>query len=320
MQEIYDAHLTLRCQISIIRDISNKLTPRQVVLFRDTCFGAWLDIMCSENDPGYIHYILQRRCPRPRVANLIEETEELWFRVTPDYAIRFGRREFCLVTGFRFGPKTQMTDYISGDVCNKTPGFRDRVFPQFGKSICIQHVEALFFNKETFVGSQALSDEDCVRLCIIMLVERGFMGRQPRQPIDDTLLHLLEDFSALNEYPWGSRIWELTYSQLETGLETRIVRSGMKYTMIGFIWAFKVTYVIYCIVYHISYYIFYANLLFLRFFLLLKVWIWEAYYRQVYDYARRVNTTGVPRSLYWRRLRKVLVWSEYLSMMRIPVS
>ena len=60
------------------------------------------------------------------------------------------------------------------------------------------------------------------------------MGRQPRQPIDDTLLHLLEDFSVLNEYPWGSRIWELTYSQFETGLETRNVRSGMKYTMIGF--------------------------------------------------------------------------------------
>ena len=138
-----------------------------------------------------------------------------------------------------------MSDYyIAGDICNKTLGFRDRVFPQFGKSICIHHVESLFYKKETFVGPRALSDEDCVRLCIIILVERGFMGKQPRQAVDDTFLHLLENFSALNEYPWGSRIWDLTYSQLETRLETRNVQSEMRYTMISFIWAFKVTYVI----------------------------------------------------------------------------
>ena len=93
----------------------------------------------------------------------------------------------------------------------------------------------LYFLIETFVGPRALSDEDCVRLCIIIVVERGFMGKQHRQPVDDTFLHLLEDFSALNEYPWGSRIWNLTYSQLETGLETRTVQSGTRYTMIGFI-------------------------------------------------------------------------------------
>ena len=156
-----------------------------------------------------------------------------------------------------------MSDYIPEDLCEKTPGFRDRVFPQLDHHICIKHVDSLFWNKETFVGSGALSDEDCVRLCIIILVERTFMGKQPKQPVDDTFLHLLEDFSALNEYPWGSRIWELTYSQLDTGLQLRTVQSGMKYTLVGFIWAFKViTFVIYCIVSHIVYYSFYDNLLF----------------------------------------------------------
>ena len=110
----------------------------------------------------------------------------------------------------------------------------------------IHHVESLFFNKETFVGSRAISDEDCVRLCIIILVERVFMVRQP---VDDKFLHLLEDFSTLNEYLWSSRIWELTYSQLDTGLQFRTVQSGMKYSLVDFIWAFKViTFVIYCIV------------------------------------------------------------------------
>ena len=67
------------------------------------------------------------------------------------------------------------------------------------------------------------------------------MRKQPRQPVDDTFLHLLKDFGTLNGYPWGSHICELTYSQLETELETRNVQSGMRYTMIGFIWAFKVS-------------------------------------------------------------------------------
>ena len=122
---------------------------------------------------------------------------------------------------------------------------------------------SLFSIQEGFVNSWALSNEDYVKLCIVMLVERDFMEKQPKQTVNDTFLHLLENFSAINEYPWGSRIWELTYSQLDTGLQLRTVQSGMKYTLVGFIWAFKViTFVIYCIVSHIIYYSFYDNLLF----------------------------------------------------------
>ena len=31
----------------------------------------------------------------------------------------------------------------------------------------------------------------------------------------------------------------------------------------------------------------------------------------MYDNARRVDTTGVPRSIYWRRLKKVGAWRDY---------
>ena len=57
-QDTFDARLTLRCQISIVSIIRKKLTPEQLVIFRGTCFGVWLDLMCPDNDPGYVHYML----------------------------------------------------------------------------------------------------------------------------------------------------------------------------------------------------------------------------------------------------------------------
>ena len=133
--------------------------------------------MCLDNDPGYVHCVLQKRCPRPQLTNPIEEAEELWFKVTPSFAIRFGHWEFCLVTGFWFGPKTHMVDYISLALRNKTLGFRDRVFPSSRKPICIGDVASLFANINTFSGPSKLSDKDCVCLCIILLMEWGFMGK-----------------------------------------------------------------------------------------------------------------------------------------------
>ena len=102
---------------------------------------------------------------------------------------------------------------------------------------------AKFILKETFVSDKKISDNDYVRLCIRMLMKQSFMGKHPKQVVDDTFMHLLEDFSVINEYPWGSRNWELIYSQLEIGKERRSgkIKPRLAYTLLGFVWAFKVT-------------------------------------------------------------------------------
>ena len=92
-----------------------------------------------------------------------------------------------------------------------------------------------------------ISDLDAVRICLLLLLEIGFMGRQPRFVIDEELLRLVEDLDSWNTFPWGSYIWNWTYPQLAGALQTRrglhlsnLETKVAKYTLVGFIWAFKV--------------------------------------------------------------------------------
>ncbi|GKD70484.1 uridine kinase-like protein 4 [Tanacetum coccineum] len=57
---LYDAKLSIRAQIAIASDIRTKLinTPRHA-LFRETCFGPWLDVQMMTKDPRLVHLILQ---------------------------------------------------------------------------------------------------------------------------------------------------------------------------------------------------------------------------------------------------------------------
>lgn len=240
LQEFVKAKLTIKNQLKVISLIRRWLTVEQEKLFRETCFGPWLDLRCPDNDPGYVHHLLQLRCDPPVLKKTRLEDEELWFRIMPGYSIRFGRREFCLVTGFRFGPNVDMDRYIPSGVRLMPPTFKQRVFRDLGITIHLKEIEDKVLDRSTFIGPSKLSDDDCVRLCIIYLVEIGFMGKQASHVVEIDFMHLVGDFAAVNEYPWGSRIWCRTYEQLNQGLGTRLSQSGMRYTLSGFVWAFKV--------------------------------------------------------------------------------
>lgn len=255
-QDIFSARLTLKSQLTIIKYINLHLSDDQKKIFREHCFGHWLDVKAAENDPGFVHHILQfRHKEHPGLKHHRPEAGELWFRVTDDHFIRFGRREFCLVTGLRFGPNEKMADHIPKEVRDQTPAFKERVFSELGnKPLHIADAEKKFKDKFLFTGPRKLSDADCVRLCMLMLIYKGFLGKQPKHIIDDDYMHILEDFAVCDRYPWGNIIWARTYDQLDKGLETRLTQDGMQYTLSGFGWACKVA---------SSYYYYYLNYLLL---------------------------------------------------------
>nr|GFA67758.1 phospholipase-like protein [Tanacetum cinerariifolium] len=94
-----------------------------------------------------------------------------------------------------------------------------------------------------------VEDNDAVKICLLVLLEQGFLGHQMSHNISDDKLKLVENLSnCWNIFPWGSYIWENTYSQLRYGLHKRKVRHDAKrekgekiqYTMTGFVWAFMI--------------------------------------------------------------------------------
>lgn len=74
-------------------------------------------------------------------------------------------------------------------------------------------------------------------------------GTEHGNVVDGFLFRLVEDLDKWNVYPWGSYVWPTLYQHLHNAaierrakhfVEGRDPRKPPKYTLNGFVWAFKV--------------------------------------------------------------------------------
>ena len=86
-----------------------------------------------------------------------------------------------------------------------------------------------------------LSDEDVVRVCLLLRIDRLFLGRDGPLPMANTLLQAVEDFQSWNQLPWGSYVWTATYNQMHRAIGKRVGDRRKKMMMTGFLFAFKVS-------------------------------------------------------------------------------
>ncbi|GKB34167.1 phospholipase-like, aminotransferase-like mobile domain protein, partial [Tanacetum coccineum] len=162
----YTATIHVRSKLHYFKLIKNRLNEDRRTLFRTTCFGPWLDITYVENNDGRIHYVLQKQCfsdddsfDLPLIYNI------------NGHGLHFVRREFCLVTAFKFG-FLSFREYRNGDI-----PFCNRLFPKkIGYDVKIIDVLALLEDEEKF---SKVSDEDAIRVCLLLSLEVIFMGRDP---------------------------------------------------------------------------------------------------------------------------------------------
>ncbi|KAE8676793.1 Ethylene-responsive transcription factor 1 [Hibiscus syriacus] len=207
----YSAQLTLRNKVSLAKTIASKLSHAQRKIFEDTCFGPWLKVQHPGGDAMLTHLFLQTM-----TSNLPEtiqrRDEEIWFDFPPAYTC-FGREEFCLITGLRFG--------------------------------------------------------------------HDDVDREARQPIPNDLIKLVDDLNAWNLFPWGSYLWRATWNKLSSAFNDRksLHGDGSKYTLSGFIWAFK-------------------------------IWIFEVF-PAMWTYALKTSN-DIPRAISWKRKRSLQQWEDLL--------
>ncbi|KAE8664830.1 Monocopper oxidase-like protein SKU5 [Hibiscus syriacus] len=106
------------------------------------------------------------------------------------------------------------------------------------------------------------------------------VGKEDRQPISEDLILLVDDLDAWNVFPWGSYLWKATWKKLSTAFEDRhsLRDHGSKYTLVGFIWAFK-------------------------------IWIFEAFPSMQTYAIKKLN--DIPRAITWRRIW-LLDWEDLI--------
>ncbi|GJR53179.1 phospholipase-like protein [Tanacetum coccineum] len=106
------------------------------------------------------------------------------------HSLHFGRPEFALITGLRFGT-ISFSLYTSGEL-----KFRNKVFShKLGLIVTNLDVIGVIEDEEMF---RKLCDEDSIRLCLLIALEVIFMGRLLTCPVDDALFQLDENLEAWN--------------------------------------------------------------------------------------------------------------------------
>ncbi|GKB74974.1 phospholipase-like protein, partial [Tanacetum coccineum] len=192
--EVYDAKVSMRTRLYILKSIAGKLAlkPKRYEIFRSTVFGRWLDLRTEDHDNHMIHYLLQHQ----RYVKDPSVHMPFIFDIGP-HTIEFGRREFCLITGFVFGDCS--LDHLNGG----ESAFRDRVFPNIS-NVKGDMLYKILNNQSNF---DKLLDDDVVRLCLLLALDFVFMGYEMRHVIANELLNLVDDLAAWNDFPWGEHMW-----------------------------------------------------------------------------------------------------------------
>ena len=151
----------------------------------------------------------------------------------------FNKHAFCLITGFLFGNEVELP-------YNGPATLTERIFGElrYLREIKVSDFDKIF--KDHFCD---LSDEDAVRVGLFLVLDLVFLGRQKDNGAQHWCLQLVDNLDAWNRYPWGSLIWRKTFLQLHNARKKRkdSNKERNRYTLSGFIYAFKVRFIVYLV-------------------------------------------------------------------------
>ncbi|KAK0592836.1 hypothetical protein LWI29_026347 [Acer saccharum] len=231
------------CNWDSIKLIKSCLSEKQLDMFKATCFGHFLNVSDMVLSGQFCHHILLREC---HVKNDEENSSHLWYHVG-NGVIRFSPVEFCLVSGLTFGEYSESTSNLFK---RKNSRLRRSYFQE--SKVSVKMVVDWFRN---LIPNNNNSDEDMVKLALILLLEMTLVGKDDRNAILYWALELVDDLDAFNRFPWGSFIYARTFNSLASclvgrddkfkdkfkeGVDAPSKRKVERYNVYGFLTAFQV--------------------------------------------------------------------------------
>ena len=187
--------MNIRSKLFLLTKIRDRLKDRgdnAYNMFKRSVFGPWLDVRTDDHDNHVVNYLLFHQ---RNVINLTYDSPFLFD--FGEHTIEMGRREFCLITGFRFG------DISLRHLNNVKSNFMKRVFPKL-KCLKGEHLLKLLEDKEF----NDLSEPDAVRVCLLLAADYCFMGQEVRHVMVKEIVALVDDLDEWNAFPWGEHMWQ----------------------------------------------------------------------------------------------------------------
>ncbi|PWA72527.1 phospholipase-like protein [Artemisia annua] len=284
---MFEAKITVRSKLHYFAKIKGLLKGNRMNLFRETVFGPWLDFPTYYPDNHLYNYFYQNQVRVPVVS---DHCRSLIFEIG-DKALEFGREQFSLITGFSLGHVAKEEIDIGRLVHGlKESPFFDRLFPQkkLTQKKKIKGEQLLQFLNNAKLW-ESLSDDDAVRVCLLVIATFAFIGREGRYYIPDHLLKNIEDFDVWNDYPWGEYMWAHFFLRTVNVVPRHNEFEAKKaapsepktehtYNLYGFVWA-------------------------------LKIWITESYPNRCHFWTK--DPEKIPRAIAWSKIHTKFDKKDY---------
>ncbi|PWA72399.1 phospholipase-like protein [Artemisia annua] len=143
-----------------------------------------------------------------------------------------GRKEFCLITGFRFG------DISLSHLKNVKSTFMKRVFPGL-PSLKGENLLSLLEDKKF----KQLAEPDAVRVCLLLAADFCFMGQEIRHVMVKEIVALVDDLDEWNAFPWREHMWQefhdrnyMSVSNKRSEYMEEYARKGSAYQAVYNLW------------------------------------------------------------------------------------
>lgn len=198
-------------------------------LFKSSIFGPWLDIRTEDHHNHVLNFLLFHQ------RNVTDATYDTPFIFdVGQHTIEMGRKEFCLITGFRFG------DISLGHLKNVESAFMKRVFPSL-PSLKGENLLSLLEDKKF----KQLAEPDAVRVCLLLAADFCFMGQEIRHVMVKEIVTLVDDLDEWNAFPWGEHMWQefhernyMLVSKKRSEYMDEYARKGSGYQAVYNLWGF----------------------------------------------------------------------------------
>ena len=219
------------CTLNALPDIVKVLRKiRQLSDFRRTCFGHLLDIpMDLTFSAGLLHNLLLRQVHVPGVT----KDHELHFSVGGKL-LKFTQREFCLVTGLRFG--------VMSDIFSKPYApIEDGIHAKYFKNDENLHLVTVW---EKFQSGRFDKPKDGLKMALLLVANMILFGRDQRKKVILWVFELVEDLESFNSFQWGSYVYMMTCHYLRQAFwaVNKPLKTIAIYNLYGFPWALEVSF------------------------------------------------------------------------------
>ncbi|GAY58583.1 hypothetical protein CUMW_188100 [Citrus unshiu] len=200
----FPGRISSMCKLSsVVKAIEEKLTKRQLSMFKKDIFGHFLECRSFPFSGVILHNLLLRQVTHEEDSR----EDQLWFQFG-EHLIRLSIVEWCLVTGLSFAVDTNQKNN------EMEQRLRSTYFGGVHHKINVNQFDAIF--KE--LKFKKMDDMDALKIALFYFADRVLNARKNHCQINVDWLDQVDDIQYFRKHPWGLLSWEMIYESLDNAL------------------------------------------------------------------------------------------------------